>query len=51
MIDALFRISYDAYLHFFFASASGTLTGAIIDTCLLLIANAMNAYVYILFNK
>ena len=51
MIDALFRSAYYAYLEFFPSSAAGTLAGAIIDSWLLLISNALNAYIYMTFNK
>ncbi len=49
MVDTVFRSSYYIYWHFFPSSAE-TQIGAIVDYVLLLISNAMDAYIYLIFN-
>jgi len=49
MVDTVFRSSYYVYWHFFPSSAD-TQIGAIVDYVLLLISNAMDAYIYLIFN-
>ncbi len=51
MIDAVFRMSGFLYWYFFPSSSVDTILGVIIENSLVLLASALNAYIYVIFNR